>query len=223
MIISIDAFIQMLAMVLRKTPRVSSPSLTLIHTPHIKFLKMRNLWLGHHPFLTRHSYSPSTIVCIIVILLTEYPRKWEPRIFCLCCQRIWYCWWSINIISTPKNFPKARPSHQRALVFCCACLARASWLFASQVTRQSSLCIDMFTRSWEQCAEVLPYLNACHILRARLVRVFSLKKKNSWQEILTTALGRRLAKSLSVRRSGSAWPESKRWKFEIERIEKICR
>lgn len=36
---------------------------------------MRDPWLGYRPLCTRHSSSPSTIVNIIVILLTKYPRQ----------------------------------------------------------------------------------------------------------------------------------------------------
>lgn len=112
-------------------------------------------------------------------------------------------------LTSRQQIPKSKTVASTSLVFC-ACLARASWLFASQVTRQSGLCIDKFTRNWKQRAKVSPYPNACDILRARLVWV----KKNR-QEILTTTLGiRTLAEFLNGRRSGCAWQESKRRKFE---------
>lgn len=83
-------------------------------------------------------------------------------------------------LTSRQQIPKSKTVASTSLVFC-ACLARASWLFASQVTRQSGLCIDMFTRNWDQRAKVSPYRNACDILRARLVWVKKKIDKRFWQ------------------------------------------
>lgn len=71
-------------------------------------------------------------------------------------------------LTSRQQLPKGKTVASTSLVIC-ACLARAYWLFAWQVTRQSGLCIDVLASNWEQRAKVFPYPNACDLLFTRLV------------------------------------------------------